>query len=243
MNNDKITTPILSINHWSAPLKPHDYVEQALVTAVLDGSLPPGTPLPGERDLAIQLGVTRPTLREAIQRLARDGWFTVSHGRSTIVNDYWQEGGLNVLSKLVEHSEQLPADFVSHLLAVRLQLAPAYTRAAVERQPDEIVALLAESKQLGEDPAAYAAFDWRLQHRLTVWSGNPIYTLILNGFRDFYQEIAVRYFAPTLTQAASQVYYEALTQAAVSRDAATAETIARQVMEASIMLWRRISEE
>jgi GntR family negative regulator for fad regulon and positive regulator of fabA len=142
----------------------------------------------------------------------------------------------------VEHSEQLPADFVPHLLEVRLQLAPAYTRAAVERRPEEIVTLLAESKQLGEVPAAYASFDWRLQHHLTVWSGNPIYTLILNGFRDFYQDIAVRYFAPTLTQAASLAYYEALSQAAVARDSAAAETIARQVMEASMMLWRQISD-
>lgn len=228
------------MNTWTAPPKPHHYVEQALVTAILNGTFPPGSNLPGERDLAVQLGVTRPTLREAIQRLARDGWLTVNHGRPTLVNDYWQEGGLNVLRTLVEHSEQLPKDFVPHLLEIRLQLAPAYTRAAVAQRPDDVVAILAESKQLDDDPAAYAAYDWRLQHRLTVWSGNPIYTLILNGFRDFYPDMAMRYFQPAIAREGSQAFYTVLAAAAAARDPNAAETAVRQVMEASIALWRRV---
>ncbi|NJN55884.1 MAG: GntR family transcriptional regulator, partial [Anaerolineae bacterium] len=90
----------------------------------LGGSFPPGSTLPGERDLAMQLGVTRPTLREAIQRLARDGWLTVQQGKATAVNNIWQDGGLNVLSGLVKHSEHLPPGFITHLLEVRLDLAP-----------------------------------------------------------------------------------------------------------------------
>lgn len=228
------------MNNWTAPPKPHHYVEQALVTAILDGTFAPGTTLPGERDLAAQLGVTRPTLREAIQRLARDGWLTVSHGRPTLVNNYWQEGGLNVLRTLVEHSQQLPKDFVPHLLEIRLHLAPAYTRAAVAQRPDEVVALLAESKQLADDPTAYATYDWRLQHQLTIWSGNPIYTLILNGFRDFYPAMAMRYFQPAIAREGSQAFYAVLSAAAAARDPDAAETAVRQVMEASIALWRGV---
>ena len=174
-----------------SPLRPSEYVESALVDAILDGRYPPGSSLPGERILASQLGVTRPTLREAIQRLARDGWLTVAHGKATAVNDFWREGGLNVLGKLVEHPANLPGDFIGQLLEVRLHLAPAYARAAVEQAAPQITELLAGVDQLGDDPTAFARFDWLLHHRLTVCSGNPIYTLILNGFRGFYEEMAL----------------------------------------------------
>ena len=86
---------------WSAPQRPAAYAEEALVNAILDGTYPAGTTLPGERDLAAQLGVTRPTLREVLGRLERDGWLTVRHGKATRVNDLWREGGLNVLEAIV----------------------------------------------------------------------------------------------------------------------------------------------
>jgi GntR family transcriptional regulator len=43
----------------------------------------PGTPLPSERDLSEQLGVSRPTLRAAIDDLARDGLLVRQQGRGT----------------------------------------------------------------------------------------------------------------------------------------------------------------
>lgn len=182
------------MTEWLAPARPRAHAESVLLASILDGTFPPGTTLPGERTLAAQLGVTRPTLREALQRLARDGWLTVAHGKPTLVNNFWEEGGLNVLGKLVEHPAHLPPDFIDQLLEVRLHLAPAYTRAAVARAAPELAAFLGAAEGLA-DPADFARFDWQLHHLLTVRSGNPIYTLILNGFRGFYEEIARRYFA------------------------------------------------
>ncbi|NLC12537.1 MAG: GntR family transcriptional regulator, partial [Chloroflexi bacterium] len=53
------------------PQKPTDLAEKQLLAAILDGSFPIGSLLPPERELAQSLGITRPTLREALQRLAR----------------------------------------------------------------------------------------------------------------------------------------------------------------------------
>jgi GntR family negative regulator for fad regulon and positive regulator of fabA len=208
-----------------------------LIEAILEGAYPPGSTLPGERALAAQLGVTRPTLREAIQRLARDGWLTVAHGKPTAVNEFWAEGGLNVLSKLVEHPAHLPPDFVRHLLEVRLQLAPVYARAAVANAGNKIAAFLAGADQLADEPADYARFDWLLHRQLTQNSGNPIYTLILNGFRGFYETVARRYFAPAEARALSRAFYRDLRQAALVGDAAGTEELCRRVMDASIHVW------
>jgi len=47
--------------------------EKAIRAKILDGSLAPGTLLPPEYDLADQLGVTRPTVREALRTLESAG--------------------------------------------------------------------------------------------------------------------------------------------------------------------------
>ena len=228
------------MNNWSAPQRPNSYAEQMLLSAILDGTFQPGSTLPGERTLAAELGVTRPTLREAIQRLARDGWLTVRQGKSTVVNDYWRDGGLNVLNTLVHHGEHLPQGFVTNLLEVRLQLAPAYTREAVAREAQTVLKFLDGRESLLDDPAAYADFDWRLHRQLTYSSGNPIYTLILNGFGDFYEQLARIYFIPTEARARSLGFYISLAQAAKDRDARLAEEISRETMKESINIWRRV---
>ena len=83
---------------WSAPQKAAEITERRLLDAVLDGTFPVGSKLPPERELAEMLGVTRPTLREALQRLSREGWIEIHHGRSTRVRNYWQEGNLLILN-------------------------------------------------------------------------------------------------------------------------------------------------
>jgi GntR family negative regulator for fad regulon and positive regulator of fabA len=225
------------MSNWSAPQRPAAYAEEALVTAIMDGTYPPGSTLPGERDLAAQLGVTRPTLRETLRRLDCAGWLTIQHGKPTRVNDFWRDGGLSVLGALVQYERQLPADFVPNLLEVRLALAPAYTRAAVERSPQAVVECLARQDELRDSPDDFAAFDWTLHHTLTIASRNPVYTLILNGFAGFYEEMARRYFARTEALASSRAYYIALLEAARSADAELAEQITRNVMQDSIELW------
>jgi len=229
------------MNNWSAPQRPNAYAEHSLRTAILDGTFPPGSTLPGERTLAVELGVTRPTLRVALQRLARDGWLTVRQGKATVVNNFWQDGGLNVLSGLVHHGEHLPPDFVTHLLEVRLNLAPAYTRAAVTNAPAEVCALLDEALRLNASPESYAAYDWRLHRRLTILSGNHIYTLIINGFSDLYEQLARVYFTSSTARDRSRRFYVALAAAAAEQNGELAEQVSRAAMLESIDSWQQVN--
>jgi GntR family negative regulator for fad regulon and positive regulator of fabA len=226
---------------WTAPQRPAAYAEEALVTAILDGHYPPGSTLPGERALAAELGVTRPTLRETLQRLACEGWLTIQQGKSTRVNDFWQEGGLNVLGALVRYSERFPPDFVPNLLEVRLALAPAYAAVAVERSPEMVIDYVSNYRVLDDSPEAFAKFDWALHHTLTIASKNPVYTLILNGFAGFYEEMACLYFARVEARDSSRAFYAALLEAARSVDPSAAERITRSVMQESRGLWQQVS--
>ena len=50
-----------------------DVIMEQLERMILEGSLQPGQKLPPERELAVQFEVSRPSLREAIQKLEAKG--------------------------------------------------------------------------------------------------------------------------------------------------------------------------
>lgn len=223
---------------WTPLPKPAEFTESSLICAILDGHFPIDSNLPAERELAAQLGVTRPTLREAMQRLARDGWIDIRHGKPTRVRDYWREGSLGVLGAIARQSGHLPDNFVPNLLAVRLLMAPAYTRLAVENSPQVVVDTLQGCVALPDRAEDYASADWQLHHSLTIASGNPIFTLILNGFAELYQPMASLYFVSPASRRYSQAFYSELLGSALVRDGLQAEVITRRVMKDSLAMWQ-----
>ena len=79
---------------------PAGFAEEYIIESIWNNRFPPGSILPAERELSELIGVTRTTLREVLQRLARDGWLTIQHGKPTKVNNFWETSGLNILETL-----------------------------------------------------------------------------------------------------------------------------------------------
>jgi GntR family negative regulator for fad regulon and positive regulator of fabA len=226
------------MEQWDTPLKPAELAENRLVEAILDGTFPVNSYLPAERDLAERLGVTRPTLREVLQRLSRDGWLEIHHGKPTRVRDYWQEGNLTILAHIARAQTRVYPDFVSDLLQIRLLMAPAYTRQAFENHLSEVTTFLESLQDLPDEEAAFSRNDLELHLHFTRLSGNPIFTLIFNGFGDLYAKMAQLYFANPEARRYSHAFYADLLAAARHNDPAAAEEITRRVMLASIHFWQ-----
>ena len=224
---------------WKPIQKPAEIVESRLIEAILDGTFPANSHLPGERELAESLGVTRPTLREALQRLARDGWLEIHHGKPTRVCNYLLEGNLGVLNALAAHPGFSPEDFVPNLLHVRLAMAPMYTEFAVANAPEKLLSFLERRITLDDSPRPFADFDWSLHHTLTVLSGNPIFVLILNGFKDLYLNLAPAYFQTAEARQTSRFYYDELAKAAQTQDTFRAKTLTESIMRDSLSYWRQ----
>jgi GntR family transcriptional repressor for pyruvate dehydrogenase complex len=64
-----------------------EVVAREIEQRVLEGRLKPGDRLPSERELSAQLGVSRASLREAIQKLAARGLLDSRQGGGTFVTD------------------------------------------------------------------------------------------------------------------------------------------------------------
>jgi len=230
-------------NSWNPIPKPGRLVETRLVKALLDGTFPINSKLPPERELAELLGVTRPTLREALQRLARDGFIDIQHGKPTRVRDFWLEGNLGVTLALAQYQDPLPRNFIADLFSVRVLLAPTYVSPAILRAPAAIAAFLETSPDLPDDPGSFASYDWELHWQLTVQAGNTFFIHFMNSVKGLYECIGVPYFSHQHTRDHSRAFYQQLQSCARDQDAARAGELAQRIMQESASLWERISSE
>ena len=228
---------------WQPLQKPTEMAESHLLEAILSGQFPINSNLPGERELAEQIGVTRPTLREALQRLTRDGWLDIQQGKPTRVRDYWREGGLAVLAVLAQTPASQSPDFVTHLLEFRVLLAPVYARQAIESAPGEVAVLLESYTRLEDNPSTFSRADWELHVRLTQLAANPIFRFLSNGFQKLSIPVGEQYFAFPECRQHSRHYYTELLNCAHSEAAFDAETLTRQIMEESLALWQKMQKE
>jgi len=218
-------------------MRPAQIAETRLIDAILNGTFPINSHLPGERELAETLGVTRPTLREALQRLAGDGWVEIHQGKSTRVRDYWKEGKLGILNTISGHPTKLPENFVPDLLNVRLAMAPTYTGLAVSNAPEAVAALLDGRLALDDSPQKFADFDWTIQHEFTLLSQNSVFIMIVNGFKDLFLNLAPYYFSIPAARQHSFIYYENMAKAAQDGDARRASLLTEEIMQESLKFW------
>jgi GntR family transcriptional repressor for pyruvate dehydrogenase complex len=64
-----------------------DVIVERMEEMILEGTLKPGQKLPPERELALQFEVSRPSLREAIQKLSAKGLLVSRQGGGTYVSE------------------------------------------------------------------------------------------------------------------------------------------------------------
>ncbi|KQY30601.1 MULTISPECIES: FadR/GntR family transcriptional regulator [Nocardia] len=109
-----------------------DVFEQ-IAAEVLGGELAAGSTLPSERQLAEALGVSRPAVREALQRLAAAGLVAVRQGEATTVLDYRRSAGLEVLPRLLLRGNSIDPAVARSILEARLHNGPKIAELAAAR--------------------------------------------------------------------------------------------------------------
>lgn len=186
---------------------PASFAEKYIVRSIWDNKFPPGSILPAERELSELIGVTRTTLREVLQRLARDGWLTIQHGKPTRVNNFWETSGLNILETMADLNPEGFPVLVDQLLSARTNISAIYFRGAVRYNSETVIDVLGKIHSLADNSEDYAEFDYELHHKLAYNSGNPLYVLILNGFKGLYSRVGRYYFSSADARKLAKAFY------------------------------------
>lgn len=137
----------------SSPVPLYFQVAQGLQTVIESGQLPPGTRLDNEFSLADQLGISRPTLRQALQYLMEKGLLARKRGVGTTVSAD-KVRRRTELTSLYEDLEQAGRRPRTELLDFDTVEAPADIAAALAVEPGTPVLSLRRLRYADDVPLA-----------------------------------------------------------------------------------------
>ncbi len=157
-----------------------DWVAERILDRIGRGELVPGQRLPGERQLAEQLNVSRVSVRAALQKLKTQGFLTAVQGGGTRVVS--SAGGMDgALTEMV----RVQLDNLYDLVEIRIQLETWAARRAAERGSPEHVAAIGQIVSSMSRPGGNRSAD-DMDFHLAIGraAASPVYLHVLSTIRD-----------------------------------------------------------
>ena len=145
------------------------------------GQLRPGQRLPTERELAVELGLSRSSMREAVRALTALGVLEARHGAGVYVTKLEPQDLLDTFGVVAEISR---GETLLHLVQVRKILEPAAAAMAAARMAeDDLGRLRAEmaAMERGLTVEEIVGHDLEFHRIITEAAGNPVLSAILDG--------------------------------------------------------------
>jgi len=203
---------------------------------ILSGKLKIGQKLPSERELALQLGVSRPVVHEGLVELASRGLVSLKPRLGAIVNDYRREGSITMLSSLIQyHKGKLEPQLLDSLLQMRLLMETEFARfAAINRTEDQIRKFyeIVKKEEFADhkDIQKITELDFEFHLLIAMASGNAVFPLLLNSFRQVYTNISGQFFKDSLVVSAVHQYHIDMLRALEAQDEKKAVSIMKSIL-------------
>ncbi|OOF59588.1 fatty acid metabolism transcriptional regulator FadR [Rodentibacter genomosp. 2] len=221
---------------------PAALAEEYIVKSIWSNVFPAGKNLPSERDLADKIGVTRTTLREVLQRLARDGWLTIQHGKPTKVNNIWDTANPSIIETLITLDQNSAPLIIDNMLSLRSKMSEFYIYEAVKNSPQQSAMLFSELSELKNSAEDYTEFDYRIFRQFTVLAKKPFYRLIFNSLKGVYQKIGLLFFSDEKHRELARQFYLELQKICQEGNADAVVDCIRKHNLRSATYWRMILE-
>ncbi len=204
-------------------------IAKALRDAILTGELTADDRLPSEADLAETFSVSRPTVREALKRLAAQSLIRTERGAS---------GGAFVHRLTYEEAQAQHASNSTLLLSInevdfevaceaRYAMERACTQLACDRRSDDDLAAMRAEINRQDQPelsdAAFCASDVALHRRLVDAARNPVLSYQLAGAVEAMQPLVNMITFSTRSRGQIVQLHTRLTSAIEARNPAKAD--------------------
>lgn len=167
---------------------------------ILSGKFSIGETLPSERELAAQLKVSRPVVHEGLIELALRGLVSIRPRSGTVVNDFRKQASIPLLLSLLNYHGTLDPKIQQDILGMRLLFENEMVRlCARNRQPENLTQLeeiIRKEKSIDRNRyKEVAELDYKFHQEIALASGNFIYSLLLNSFREIYLHLSTLFFS------------------------------------------------
>lgn len=203
---------------------------------ILSGKVKIGQKLPSERELALQLGVSRPVVHEGLVELAARGLLSLKPRVGATVNDYRKEGSLTLLASLVQYQKgKLEPELLESLLELRQLLEPAFAGLAARNRTDKQVRelhTLVEKEEAAPrlHTQMITDLDFEFHLLVAVASGNTVYPLLLNSFRPVYTNLSGQFFKDRQVTDAVHRYHRQMAKAIETGNGKKATAVMKEIL-------------
>ncbi|HEY7414584.1 MAG TPA: GntR family transcriptional regulator, partial [Ktedonobacteraceae bacterium] len=142
----------IPLNEGPTPL--YQQLKQVLQNAIDQGLYKPGERLPSEPELVRKYGISRITVRQALDGLEAEGWVVRRHGKGTYVAEPRIEQSLVRLTDFVEDMQQAGQHPSSRVLALEHEAARPTVAEALHVSPETEVVRVDRLRLADERPIA-----------------------------------------------------------------------------------------
>ncbi|MBZ4643786.1 MAG: GntR family transcriptional regulator, transcriptional repressor for pyruvate dehydrogenase complex [Deferribacteres bacterium] len=171
------------------PKKVSDEIYEQIKGLIVSGKLKPGEKLPPERELAASIGVSRPSLREALQKLEAKGFLEQIQGDGTYVKSATSDSFDGFLEEFAKKDNA-----IFDLMEVRriLETWAAYT--AAERATDKEIAQMQEYLNEMKDAKDYGQIgyipDANFHSTISYATHNVLLIHIMNNIYEWIEKVS-----------------------------------------------------
>ncbi len=172
------------------PIKPKKISEeivQQIKALISKGQLKPGERVPSERDLATMLGVSRPSVREAIMVLDAMGLVESRQGGGTYVRSLTEHSIADPLTGMVTNNPQLLYDLSEVRIGLESWSAYLAAQNATDEELAELEQLLEKMRRLAPTGGWPAEVDTQFHYAITSASHNTIQVHVLNTIHSLFK--------------------------------------------------------
>jgi GntR family transcriptional repressor for pyruvate dehydrogenase complex len=168
------------------------------------GGLLPGDRIGTEHELAQEFGVSRPTLREGLRRLAGSHLIRVQKGRAggVFVENTPNAGIGRHVSESIAAMLESESVTLYELLEARMFLEVPLAGLAAERSDEATIAALTEAiaDAAGRDPAGdeFRRADTRFHQTIAITAGNDLLVTFTSWILDVLQPSLIEHLGPVI---------------------------------------------
>lgn len=204
--------------------------------AILAGRLKVDERLPTEEELAGQFGVSRPTIREALKRLAAENLIRSQRGPAggTFVSRPTEQQISSSLAGYVTLFMSLGEVSFEHLAEARESMECVCSRlAALNRTDPDLVAMeehLAVQRDAGVDDVTFCFADLRFHRAIVEATQNPLMRLLMQSVIETLQAVTNMANYPFRVRKQILAQHEAIHRAIRDRDPVAAEAAMTEQM-------------
>lgn len=169
-------------------VKVSDAVFDQLKQNILRQELAPGEKLPSESALAEMFGVSRATVRTALQRLATIGLAETRNGDGTYVRHQLESSYFDSFFEMMDLKSRQVLEILEFRLGVEMQSCRLAACRASQQQIEQLAQIVENMKRFSNDndPRQYSTEDMKFHCCVAEMSHNAIIIMAMQFFSEYY---------------------------------------------------------